>query len=285
MISLIVLGLFTYWFGVANRHVVFLYEHRTVGIPAAQPFDALTSSRYWMSGLVAAGAVMVLYVAANRGRAWRAGRRGGRFAPSAWWHVWLLCAVPVGAGVIAITATLNAPALPLSLAAACAIATLLGLALALLPGAWAAERPVDLAWLAADGVGLMPALLLVRAVELPGRGLSISPPAAWLVAAGWLVAGAMWLAAMSALRAWRRRPTPGASALFLAGLGLSYVLLPLGHHLYATPAGYRYISAASNFFAFDPALQLAAVALAAGLAAGAVLFRRRVLRWLSSHQV
>ena len=64
-ISLFVLGLFYYWFAVADRYAVFLYEHL-----GATPFDAATSSRYWMAGLVAAGAVMVIYVAVN----WSIGR-------------------------------------------------------------------------------------------------------------------------------------------------------------------------------------------------------------------
>ena len=64
--------------------------------------------------------------------------------------------------------TLNTPTLPLRLASACVIATLAGLALALLPGEWAARRPANLLWLALDGMGLAPILLLLRSVELPG---------------------------------------------------------------------------------------------------------------------
>jgi hypothetical protein len=57
-------------------------------------------------------------------------------------------------------------------------------------------------------------------------------------------------------------------------LALSYLLLPLIHHLLATPPGYRYISTASNFFAFNLFVQAFAVAVAAGLAAGATGGRR-----------
>jgi hypothetical protein len=276
-ISIFVLGLFYYWFGLANRYSVFLYGHTTVGIPQAQPFDPMTSSRYWMSGLVAAGAVMVLYAATN----WLCGQvlagRNKPFVPSTWWRVWVLSALPLSIGIPAITMTVNAPVLPPALAAACVAATLLGLAIALLPGKWAAERPLDLIWLVADSVGLAPALLLLRAIELPGRGLSISASSAWLVAIGGLAAGCAWLAGVSMLRIWRHKPVPGAGALLVAGLGLSYVLMPLVHHLLATPPAYRYISTASNFFAFDPGIQLLAVSAAASLAVGATNGRR----WLS----
>lgn len=93
-------------------------------------------------------------------------------------------------GIPAITMSVNWPTLPPALAAACVVATLLGLAVALLPGQWAAERPLDLIWLATDGLGLMPALMLLHAVELPGRGVSLSPVVAWFFAIGGLVAGA-----------------------------------------------------------------------------------------------
>ena len=94
-ISIFILGLFFYWYGQANRHVIFLYGHTTVGIPRAEPFDEMTSSRYWMYGLVAAGAVMTLYGAANYcwGRVavgadsaspLRPGGRCGGWQPSRW---------------------------------------------------------------------------------------------------------------------------------------------------------------------------------------------------------
>jgi len=267
-ISAFILGLFYYWYGLANRYIVFLYGHTAVGIPQAQPFDEMTSSRYWMSGLVAAGAVMALYTATN----WLWGRvaawREKHFVPSTWWQVWVLVAIPISIGIPAITMTVNSPTLPSALAAACVVAALLGLAVALLPGKWAAERPLDLIWLAADGVGLMPALLLLRTVELPGRGLSVSNSTAWLLAIGGLLAGSVWLTGISMLRIWRHKETPSAGALLLAGLGLSYVLMPLVHHLLATPPAYRYISTASNFFAFNLGIQFLAVIVATGLAVG-----------------
>lgn len=276
-ITLFVLGLFYYWFAVADRYAIFLYGHSARGIPVAQPFDDSTRSRYWMAGLVAAGAVMVIYTFANWGLGRIADRRGQTYSPPAWWRVWALCALPLIVGVPAITMTRNAPTLPFGLAVACAIATLTGLALALLPGDWAARRPLDLAWLACDGLGLLPILLLLRTVELPGRGVSVPLPLAILLAFGGVVAGISWLAGMSLLRVWRRKPTPAASALLAAGLCLSYLLSPLIHHLFATPPGYRYISAASNFFAFSPLLQLAVFAVAAGIAVGVTRLRKRHL--------
>jgi hypothetical protein len=275
LISAFVLGLFYYWFAIADRYAVFLYGHTTTNILPAQPFDALTSSRYWMAGLVAAGAVLVWYPAGL----WLLGRlaawQGRVFEPPPGWRVWALCALPLAVGIPAITLTVNNPTLPLGLALACAAAALAGLALAVLPGEWAARRPADLAWLAADGLGLVPALMFVRAIELPARGLSISVPVAWGAAIGGSLAGLAWLGLLSGLRAWRRRPSPGAATVLLAGLAISYLFFPLVHHLIATPPGFWYITAASNFFALAPAVQALALAVAGGQAWGITWLRGR----------
>ena len=275
--SLFILGLFYHWFAVADRYAIFLYGHSAPGIPLAQPFDAMTRSRYWMAGLVAAGAVTVIYTVINWILGRIADRRGQNDHPPAWWWVWILCALPLIVGIPAITMTRNTPTLPFGLAAACVTATLAGLALALLPGEWAARRPRDLTWLAGDGMGLIPILLLLRAVELPGSGVSVSMPLAILFAGGGLLAGIAWLGVMTLLRAWRRRPTPPAGALFAAGLCLSYLLMPLIHHLFATPPGWRYISTASNFFAFNLILQIVVLAAAAGTAVVVTHLRARYL--------
>ena len=76
-IALFVLGLFYYWFAIADRYAIFLYGHTATGIPLTQPFDEMTSSRYWMCGLVASGLVTLIYTALNwaLGRAVRAARR------------------------------------------------------------------------------------------------------------------------------------------------------------------------------------------------------------------
>lgn len=272
-ISLLILALFYYWYAVADRYAIFLYGHQAPGIPLTTPFDEVTRSRYWMTGLVAAGGVMVLYALAN----WLLGRvaawRGRAYRPPVWWRVWVTAAAPLSLGIPAITMTVNQPTLPAGLAAACAAVTLAGLALALAPGAWAAQRPCELLWLAADGAGLMPTLLLLRAVELPARGV-IGAALAYPLALGGTLAGAAWLLVMSGLRARRRRVSPGAGPLLAAGLCLSYLLMPLVHYLVAGPVTVRYISTASNFFAFGPIVQWLVFCTAALLAFWITRLRR-----------
>ena len=270
-ISLFVLGLFYYWFAIADRYAVFLYGHL-----GATPFDQVTSSRYWMAGLVASGALLVIYTAVN----WLLGRlailRHQTCRPPAWWRVWLVCVAPLTVGIPLITTTFNWPTLPPSLALACTVATLLGLALALWPGSLAALHPGELTWLAFDGVGLVPGLLLLLAIEVPRTGGIISVGAAWSIAIGSTIGGLIWLLIMTGLRRWRRKPVPSAGTLLAAGLCWSYLLLPLAHHLLATPPGYRYITTASNFFAFNMGIQLLAWFVTVALAIGVTHWRRRL---------
>ena len=79
----LVAGLLYYWFAVANRHIVFLYYH-DMGpvVPDTSPFSSATGSRYWMAGLVASGAVMMLHIVLN----WLLGRLLGSYACPPWWR-------------------------------------------------------------------------------------------------------------------------------------------------------------------------------------------------------
>ena len=276
-ITLFIVGAFYYWFALANRYVIFLYGHVAHGIAKTEPFDAMTSSRYWMAGLVATGAVLLLYT----GLCWLLGllgrRRGHVLSPPSWRQVWLFCALPLAVGIPLLTMTVNRPTLPPMLAAACVVSTLVGLALALWLAAWAAQRPLDLLWLGVDGAGLMPILLLLRVIELPGRGVAVPGWVALFVAVGSVVGAVGWLWVMTRLRAWRGKTSPGAGVLFASGMGSSYLLLPLLHYLLGKP-DYRYITAASNFFAFNWVLQLLILILAGSLALGVTAIRRRVRR-------
>lgn len=266
LISAVVLGLFYYWFVTANRHIIFLYGHL-----GAAPFDDMTNGRYWMSGLVASGGVMIGWLLWH----WFTGRlvalRYRRYDPPVWWQVWLLCLPPLAVGIPLITMSGNHPTLPLPLAASCAAVTLVGLAFALWPGAIIAQRPAACGWLGLYGLGLMPLLLLLRSVELPARGLSTTTNA-WLAAGGSLVGSWCWLALVSFLHTRRASPVNSAppvnsaSQLLAAGICVSYLVLPLFHHLFFTPPDYRYITTSGNFFAFNPVVQIASFAAACATA-------------------
>jgi hypothetical protein len=264
--TLFLLALFYKWFALDDRYAVFLYEHL-----GATPFDAVTTSRYLMAGLVACGAVMLLYLTLNFALA----RLVANYRAPAWTRVWATSALPLGIGIIWITTTQNAPTLSLPLALACALTTIVGLAFALLPGALAAENPRALAWLALDGFGLIPTLTVVRGIEMAERGLSIGAPMLYALAVGSIVFGAVWLLGTSAVRARRRIATRSAPAIFIAGMCWSYLALPLAHYLFATPANFKYITTASNFFAENIALQAVILVVAFLLTFGATQYAIR----------
>ena len=76
-------------------------------------------------------------------------------------------------------------------------------------------------------------------------------------------------------RARRRAPFPSARAICVAGIGWSYLALPLAHYLFGTPNEFKYITAASNFFALNVALQVSILGIAFALAVGATKFREK----------
>ncbi len=202
-ITVFLLGLTYYWFAVADRYAVFLYEHL-----GATPFDAVTGSRYWMAGLIANGFVLVLYTATMWLLSRVAATRQIAYTPPDWRRIWLLSALPLVAGVLWITMTQNAPTLPIGLALATVASTLVGLALALWPGRWAAERPTDLLLLMADGLGVALMLFTVRLVEWPTHEL-LTPGISYTVAVAGVVLAGVWLAMMTIFRRWWGKSMPG----------------------------------------------------------------------------
>jgi hypothetical protein len=279
-ITLFLLSLFAYWFGVADRYRVFLYYH-DMGplVPDTSPFSTVTASRYWMSALVAAGAVMILYVASN----WLAGRFFSDYRPPAWWQVWGLCAPALLLAIPLMTMNLNRPVLPARHAVQVTLTALAGLALALAPGRMAARHALDLFLLSLDGLALM--LLLSAALGLERFGRWLTGGNCFYIGAMALsvVVGLFLLLALTILRTWRRRPTPSRWELFVAGLCVAYLVMPLLHHVGFTD-GYYYISDSDNFFTRDVRLQLAIWLVILLLAAGVTWLRDRVQFNRSGHQ-
>ncbi len=269
--ALLVLALFTYWFAVADRYIVFLYDHDMGSLyPDTSPFSRVTSSRYWMAGLVASGGLTVVYTAA----CWALGRLAAGYRPPAWWRVWAVCALLLIPGVLAITMTANQPTLPLGHAARVTLATLTGVALAVSPGRLAAERHGELLWLAADGFGVALLSNLIH-IEKVGRWLARGGTLwVWMMIVS-LAAGAALLLALTGLRARFGRPIPNAGTLLAAGACVAYLLLPLAHHVIGTD-GYYYISDSDNFFAQSPMVQLGAWAAIGLLVLGITWLRKRI---------
>jgi hypothetical protein len=274
-VTLLVLGWFYYWFAMADRYFIFLYYHDMGSVvPDTSPFSPVTSSRYWMAGLVASGIILTLYTAAN----WLLGRLSDSHHPPDWWRVWMLSAVPLVIGIPIITMSVNDPVLPPANAAQATAATLAGLCLALLPGEMAARRPAELFWLALDGLGLMLILVTVSGLQNLPRWLASGGTLWLLLLMLVLLATGVWLIVVTGLRLLFRTLLPNATTLFLAGLTLAYVLMPLAHHVLGTD-GQFYITNSNNFFADYVSLQLLIWLVVFGLAWVLTRLRQSVAGW------
>jgi len=275
-ISVLYLYLFYHWFAVADRYNLFLYYH-DMGplVPDTSPFSYVTTSRYWMAGLVAGGAVLILYT----GVSWLLGRLLSGFHSPKWQRVWLLTAVPLMLAIPVITMTANEPTLPAGLALWVTLVTLIGLALALLPGRMAAEWPSELLLLVVDGLSLTLIITSMVGLERAGgwleRGSNEYVVGMIFISA----AGLILLGVGTAIRFWLHRPGIGPRPIFLAGIIGAYLFLPLLHHV-SFSDGYYYITDADNFLARSLFLQAGIWLLAAGLAIG--FFRLR--RWLETNR-
>jgi hypothetical protein len=247
------------------------------------PFGWVTTSRYWMSGLVAGGAVMMPYIAINL----VLGRLVKHFRAPQWWRLWVLCAVPLLIAVPAIVMTANDPVLPLANAAQVTAVTLIGLAPALMLGAVAAERPLDYLVLMIDGLGL--ACLLVSLASFEDYSQWIAEGSTGfvlfhlvIVASGTL----LLLITTSFYVRWRRTGMPSTAVWLVAGLDSAYLLLPLAHHLFLStdegswtdPGYFRYISDSDNYFARNPLFQIGVWMAVALIALGITRLRVRLSR-------
>ncbi|MBN1218591.1 MAG: hypothetical protein JXM69_06675 [Anaerolineae bacterium] len=265
----VILGLFYYWFALADRYFVFLYYHDMGPLyPDTSPFSAVTSSRYWMAGLVASGVMLVLYVLANL----ILGRLTSSYQAPGWQRIWLMSVIPLVVGIPLITMTVNQPTLPAWNAAQVTLVTLIGLALALLPGEMAARRPVHLGLLVVDGFGLMMLLLNTAALEETPRWLASGRTVYfWMMGLG-LMMGVGLLLVMTGVHIWWRTFIPKASEVFVAGLCVAYLLMPLLHHVCFTD-GYYYLTDQDNFLARNMVFQVTVWLLAAAMAAGVTRLR------------
>ena len=241
-----------------------------------------------MTGFVAGGAVALLYLGAMLWAGRRATRRGESKPPPPAWLVWLVACPVLVVGIPWITMSVNVPTMPPEIAAAIAASALVALGLALAPARWAAERPVELMWLAALGLGLEPVLTTWRAVELPARGI-LTERQAWGMMILGVGASLLWLSTVS--RLWWRlgtsaqrmrgpgaeggvsgsvRALPSSGAILLSGLTWHALGQPLAHHLLATPPGFRYITSAGNIFAESAWVWMGSVLMATAVTVVAI---------------
>lgn len=245
------LALYYHWFAVRDRYFIFLYFHDIGSRFDTTPFGWMTVGRYWMTGFVAGGAVMVLYGAAN----FILGRIRKSYRAPVWWRVWLVCAVPLVIAIPAIVMTVNDPVLPLRYAAQVTVALLIALAIAFWFSERAARQPMGCILLMVDGVAFTGLYLVTSGLDDLIEGRSAR-------AASYLVVGMIGLVLLtisSVIYIWRRQTRiPTAIVLFMGYASIQYLLIPLMHYLFFStdegswrdPGYFTYIPSADNYFIF-----------------------------------
>ncbi|MGE3268378.1 MAG: hypothetical protein AB7P40_06500 [Chloroflexota bacterium] len=268
LVSALVLALYALWFVVQDRRIIFLYGHLN-----STPFDLQTASRYWMTGLVASGAMLVVHTSAVllTRMAYRSYR-----TPD-WAVVWqyssLLLALPV-LGIVALAGT---PRLPPLFSAWALVVLLTGLRLALYASHCLVTDLRRTLWYFFDGLALVPVLILLPlAVEF---GVRRSMPALVIVGPAMMVFIALaWLGMMTFVYQGARRAYPSPLHLLLSGLTTSYLLLPLYHYVTSRPDRTIYISNSSNFLAAADWLQVVVFLVTAGMVLCVNHWRTRLTR-------
>lgn len=237
---LIILSLFYYWFVVADRNNAFLYYHDMgTRVPDTSPFSFVTASRYWMSGLVASGFVLLIYFPLNL----ILFRTKKNYSPPDLKKVLLFSFPVITAGVPIITMTMNEPVLPFSQAVKVAIATLAGLAVVLKSAELARDRIFELILYGADGFAMGLAMLITT-----GWISNIDHLPAWRITIFLTVYVICFtiLAITSVLYVWKKIESFPAK-IFVFSLAIAYPFGAVFHYLAGTD-GHYYISNSDNFF-------------------------------------
>jgi len=237
---LIILSLFYYWFVIADRNDVFLYYHNMgPRVPDTSPFSFVTASRYWMSGLVACGFVLLIYFPIN----FVLFRVRKIYFPPDWRKILLFSFPILTIGIFIITMTMNKPLLPFQQAAKILIATLASLAVVLKTAELANEKLLKLFLYGAEGFAMGMLMLITtgwisNSVYLPAWRINF-----FLIL--YAVCFAI-IAVTSVFYIWKKiKSTPTIIIVF--SLAIIYPFGAVFHYLAGTD-GHYYISNSNNFF-------------------------------------
>jgi hypothetical protein len=219
--------------------------------PSTATFSFVTSSRYWMSGFVATGAIMVLYIITNM--LFTMTMR--KYKPPSWFRLWFYTSGVLVIIIPTLTMTTHTqPPLTAFLAVDLVIVTLFGLALALQAGSLAGQDPIELLLVTFDGVSISFILISLSGIEHIGEWISRGSHQFIILMTLMICAGFTGITVMTVMRYILRRTTSKSYTLFISGLCVAYPGLSILHHVFFTD-GYYYITDSDNFFARNLLLQ------------------------------
>jgi hypothetical protein len=250
-VTVISLSVYLYLFAYADRTIVFLYEH--LGL---NPFDKMTTGRYWMAGLILSGFLSVFYLIYRLIARW--------IFPSedvSWLTVVRNSALPLIAGILFITMTFGEPVMPFSIAIGSALALIVGMAIGFsVVDDFLNDVRSTFVYLIGS-LGMVPFLMLFRLLELPGKGglsMITSVTIVWMT----LIGGFVWLFLFFRLTKHRSMQWKN---VIKGTLAIAYIGLPMLHYFLATPKGIPYITTAENFFAKKMMVRIANWILLVGI--------------------
>ena len=251
IISIVIAGVFYYWFAAAERNYLFLYGHY-----GWRPFHRMTLGRYWMTGLVLSCFITFTYTAVNYILLYSAGFLKKSYRIPSWKAVWFLSQPVVLAGIPVIL-NLNSPVIPADIIIICVTVISSGLALGLYCADILLHSIKKFIILSLDGIMLLPSLILMLSLELPAKGvLNMTYTAAIVIALGGIAVSFSGLIINSYFFK-RKKITPGKNhEIILFSFFYAYIILPMAHYLFAAPPGNPYITTSDNFFPDNNMLKL-----------------------------
>jgi hypothetical protein len=240
-ISVVVLALYYTWFVVLDRELIFLYGHLN-----ATPFDASTSSRYWMTGLVAGGVILLVFTLLNL----IIKKFDSNFQIPDWSKIWKKSSLIFSLPVLLILTVLGEPKITFILSVRILLVLTTALALALYAASYLLNNLRGSIWAFLDGLGIMPLLIFIP--SLIDYGIRKSLPVLLFVAPLVIIlSGLGWSLFVTFLYKRFKQPFTSPINILLSGLVTSYLLLPLLHYVSSRPGYVRYISNSANFFSND----------------------------------
>ena len=254
-VSTLVLVLYYLWFVFLDRRLIFLYGHLHT-----TPFDDFTTGRYWMTGLVVSGMVLVGYTLFSL----IAKKLSRTYHQPEWKIVWKYSSLTLSLPLFAILSFIGKPPMPSLLALWILVVLLCGLALALHVSGSITKNFRQSMWTFFDGLALIPMFFSLQTVGVVLRKPSLPTILVFIIPLFALGISLIWFRIMAFLYRRFKQPFPSVLNIFLSGLTINFLFLPLLHYLTSRPGYIRYITADSNFFVSNPWLQITSFAIVIG---------------------
>jgi len=256
-ISVVVFVFYYLWFVFLDRRLIFLYGHMH-----HTPFDVFTASRHWMTGFVVSGVILILYTGANLFI-----RKFGYSSQLPDWKiVWKYSCLILILPLLALLIFTGKPPMPVLLSLWILVVLFTGLRLALYASNFIVTNFRPAIWLFFDGLALMPAFTVLAPSVAYGLRRSLSQGIYIIILPLVVIGlGLFWFWILTLLFKRFKHPYPSLTDVFLSGLTMSYILLPLVHYVGSRPGYVRYITNSENFIPNSFWLQFVALLVATGM--------------------